>query len=191
LLSADWSRGQFGTRQVKIVTIPGHPSDLPGERDNGKSFLLVEMPARPAEKWAARVFLALAHARADIPPGIAAKYATARGNMQQVSYMAGLLGHLQFPEMEPLLDELMGCVSFLSSPGPPPVTRPLHDAGDVNDDIAEIATRQHLRAEVLDLHVGFFMPAAILHLIAVGSTMREISEPTSSNTPTSRRRSRR
>lgn len=176
-------------RQTKIITIPGVRSELPGERDNGKSFLLTEMAARPAEKWAAKAFLALAHSRADIPPGIAQRYASVRGDMRQVASIAGLLGHMHFPEIDPLLDELMTCVSFVVSPGPPPVTRLLHDASDVNDDIEEIATRQHLRSEVIDLHVGFLLPAAILHLIAVGSTMTEISEPSpSQSTRTSRRR---
>ena len=147
------------------------------------------MAARPAEKWAARAFLALAHSRADIPPGIAQRYASTRGDMRQVAAIAGLLGHMHFPEVEPLLDELMGCVAFLVNGGPPPVTRPLHDTGDMNDDIEEVATRQHLRSEVIDIHVGFSLPAAILHLIAVGSTMTEISEPTSPITKTSRRRS--
>ena len=150
------------------------------------------MAARPAEKWAARAFLALAHSRADIPPGIAQRYASARGDMRQIAAIAGLLGHMHFPEIEPLMDELLQCVAFVVNPGPPPVVRPLHDAGDANDDIEEVATRQHLRSEVIDIHVGFSLPAAILHLIAVGSTMTEISEPTtSSNMRTSRRPSQR
>lgn len=148
------------------------------------------MAARPAEKWIARAFLALAHSRADIPAGIAQRYANARGDLRQVAGIAGLLGHMSFAEIEPLLDELMGCVGFLVSAGPPAVTRALHDAGDANDDIEEIATRHRLRSEVIDLHVGFSLPAAILNLIAVGSTMTEMSEPTNSpGTRTSRRRS--
>ena len=42
-------------------------------------------------------------------------------------------------------------------------TRPIHDAGDDNDDIQEVATRHLLRSEVVDLHVGFLLPAAILY----------------------------
>jgi hypothetical protein len=164
-------------------------SEQPGERDCGKSFLLIEMPARVAEKWAARAFLALARSRADIPPGIAARYASVRGDMRQVAAVAGLLGHMNFPELDPLMDELMGCVSWLTSPGPPPVFRTLSDSGSGNDDVEEVATRQLLRSEVIDIHVGFSLPAAILHLIAVGSTMTEISTPTPSpSTRTSRRR---
>lgn len=190
MLSSDWTR-QYGSRKVKIVTIPGVRSEQPGQRDNGKSFLLVEMAARPAEKWANRAFLALAHSRADIPPGIAERYARVRGDMRQIEAIAGLLGHMHFPEIEPLMDELMGCVSFVINSGPPPVTRLLNDSGSVDDDVEEISTRQHLRAEVIDLHVGFSVPAAVILLISVGSTMTEISEPTSSSTRTSRRRSRR
>ena len=165
-------------------------SELPGERDNGKTFLLTEMAAKSAEKWAARTFLALAHSRADIPPNIAQRYASGRGDMRQIAAIAGLLGHMHFPEIEPLLDELMGCVTFVVSPGSPPVTRALHDAGDMNDDIEEVSTRQYLRSEVIDLHVGFLVPAAILHLISVGSTLGEISESSTPTTQTSPRRSR-
>lgn len=147
------------------------------------------MAARPAEKWAARAFLALAHSRADIPAGIARQYANTRGDMRQIAAIAGLLGHLQFPEIEPLMDELLGCITYLVDPGPPPVTRPLNMAGDVNDDIEETATLQRLRTEVIDIHVGFSLPAAVFNLIAVGSTMTEIStEPSSLSTRTSRRR---
>ena len=180
---------QYGSRQTKIVTIPGTRSENPGERDNGKSFLLIEMAARPAEKWAARAFLALSHAHADIPPGIMASYGKAKGDMRQVAEMAGLIGHMHFPELDPLMDELMGCISWLVDPGPPPVIRSINDSGTGNDDIEEVTTRQRLRSEVVDLHVGFLLPAAILNLIAVGSTMTEISpQVISSNTRMSRRR---
>lgn len=147
------------------------------------------MAARPAEKWAVRAFLALAHSRADIPPNIAQRYANAKGDMRQIAAIAGLLGHLHFPEIEPLMDELMQCISFLVDAGPPPVTRQIHDAGDGNDDIEEVATRQMLRAEVIGLHVNFSLPGAIFHLITLGSSLQDISEPTTSSTiRTSRRR---
>jgi hypothetical protein len=181
---------QYGSRQTKIVTIPGVRSEIPGERDNGKSFFLIEMATRPAEKWANRAFLALAHSRADIPPNIAARLSNARGDMRQIAAIAGLLGHIHFPEIEPLMDEIMGCVYWLTATGVPPLYRPINDGADGNDDIEEIATRQFLRAEVIDIHVGFSLPAAILHLIAVGSTITEITEETSPSTRTSRRRSR-
>lgn len=165
-------------------------------RDNGKSFFIKEMASRPAEKWAARAFLALAHSQVDLPPGIGRDLAGARGSMADIYRMSRLVGHLNFPELEPLLDELMGCVRFVvdeslaTSTAGAAGTRPIHDAGDDNDDIQEVATRHMLRAEVVDLHVGFFLPAMILNLIAAGSTLTEISMSTSPSTRTSRPGSR-
>lgn len=182
-------------RATRIVSIPGQPSDQPGSRDNGKSFFIEEMPSRRAEKWASRAFLALAESRVDLPPGIGERARRAKGNMQDVYNVRRLLANVSFPELEPLVDELMGCVSFLVNPKPDvngrPTVRPLHDAGDDNDDIQEIATRHFLRSEVIDLHVGFSgLPAAVLNLIAVGSTTREMTAPTTSpTTRTSRQRS--
>lgn len=178
-------------RKTKIVVIPGERSDEPGRRDGGKRFYVREMASRPAEKWAARAFLALAHSHVDLPAGIGRDLAKSRGSMAEIHRLATMVGHLSFPELEPLMDELMQCVRFVVDAGTdPPVTRAIHDAGDDNDDIQEVATRHMIRAEVIDLHVGFLLPAAILNLIAAGSMMTEISTSTSSGIPTSQRSSR-
>ena len=183
-------------RKHKVVTIPGAGSDEAGHRDDGKKFFVREMASRPAEKWAARAFLALAHSQTDIPASIGRDIKRSRGSMQEVYRLASLVGHLDFPELEPLLDEIMGCVKFVvdeglaTSTAGAQGTRPIHDAGDDNDDIQEVATRHVLRSEVIDLHVGFLLPAAILNLIAAGSTLTEISTSSSPTTQTSPPRSR-
>lgn len=131
-------------RKTQIVAIGPE-----GGRDAGKSFLLTEMAARPAEKWATRAFLALSRAGIDIPEDIA---------QQGIAGLAivgfKMLGGMSFQDAEPLLDEMMACVQFL----PNPATlqpRPLVDNGTEGDDIEEVQTRIRLRAEVFTLHTGF------------------------------------
>lgn len=178
-------------RRVKIVQITAEG------RDKGKKFLCVEMAAKPAEKWADRCFLALAASRVDLPAGLRTTNGSGRG-MRDVATLARLVGNIRFPDLEPLIDELMACVRFLPDAADRkyanpedarPFSIPLLDDGTESDHIEEVATRHLLRSEVLDLHVGFTLPAAILSLIAAGSTMTTTPE-TSSITPTSRQRSR-
>lgn len=158
-------------RKTKTITIPGELRDEPGFRDNGKTFLLTEMASRPAEKWADRAFLALAHSKADLPSG------RGRG-MAWIEQVQRLAGHIHFPELEPLMDEIMACVQRIE--GGTGFMRPLIDMGIEGDDIEEVATRHLLRSEVINLHVGFFLPAVILNWIAAGSTMTFIPEDQSS-----------
>lgn len=120
-------------------------------RDNGKCFVIKEMAALPAEKWAYRLIAALAHAGADVA-------------MIQGSGMAGLaaagiqaLPMLNFREVEPLMDEMLECVSFKPDPrNNPTFIRPLVLRGDDNDEIEEVTTLMRLRQEILDLHLRFF-----------------------------------
>lgn len=115
-------------------------------RDRGKSFLLTEMPASRAEKWALRALLLAAQSGADVPEAV-------RG-----AGMAGLavlgiqsvIGGVRFADAEPLLDEMMGCVQSVPDARRPDVVRVL-----IEDDIEEVATRVRLRAEVFALHVNF------------------------------------
>lgn len=156
-------------RKTRTVTITD-----PG-RDHGKVFLLTEMPARRAEKWAARALLALAKSGVDMPDDIRA------GGMAGIAIL-GLraLGSMDFADAEPLLDEMMKCVQIMPDPARPDIIRELVDHGTDGDDIEEVATRLHLRAEVYTLHVGFSMPGA---QSTPGSTT---PGSTSSSTPTSR-----
>lgn len=129
-------------RKTSIVTISEEG------RDFGKVFLLTEMPAAKAEKWAIRAVLAAAKSGLDMPEGI------------EQAGMAGIavlclqaLPHLNFYDAEPLLDEMFECVQCIPDAKIPNVVRPL-----IDDDIEEIKTRLRLRSEVLQLHVGFSIP---------------------------------
>jgi len=119
-------------------------------RDQGKVYFIKEMAASQAEKWAARAFLALAKSGVDIPDDI------------ENAGLAGIaalgikaLSGMTFAEAEPLLDEMIFCVSIIPDPVRPSVTRKL-----IEDDIEEIKTRLKLRAEVFKIHFDFFTSAA-------------------------------
>ena len=65
--------------------------------------------------------------------------------------------HVSFSEAEPLMNEMFACISFVPDEGIPP--RRL-----IEEDIEEIKTRIDLRAEVLELHTGFSITAALSKL---------------------------
>lgn len=132
-------------RKQSIVTLNDD------NRDKGKCFLVTEMAARVAEKWALRFMLALQRGGIEVPDELShlgfVGIASAIGSK--------MIGGLAPDEVEPLLDELMKCVQFMPNPGNPTLTRPLVDAGIEGDDIEEVATRVKLKLEVVALHVGF------------------------------------
>jgi len=119
-------------------------------RDKGKQFIITEMAARPAHKWATRALFALINGGADIPE-----------NVKEMG-MAGIaavglkaLNKISIDAAEPLLDELLMCVTVMPDPNKPQVIRALFD-----EDVEEPATYFKLQKEVLVLHMGFLQPAA-------------------------------
>jgi hypothetical protein len=119
-------------------------------RDKGKVYRLTEMPAARAEKWAIRAFLALANAGVEVPKDI--KDAGFAG----IAAMGlNALGSLRWPDAEPLLDEMMLCVSVCPNPDDRSVV-----TGIMPGSIEEIQTILRLRLEVFTLHTGFSLPAA-------------------------------
>ncbi|BCH11936.1 hypothetical protein MesoLj131c_61940 [Mesorhizobium sp. 131-3-5] len=115
-------------------------------RDEGKTFHIKEMPATRAEKWAMRALLAVARSGIDLPDDF-----TSMG-MQGIAIMGiKAITKIAFDEAEPLLDEMMECVTFKPNLENPAIVRPLFEG-----DIEEIATLIQLRQEVINLHIGFF-----------------------------------
>lgn len=139
-------------------------------RDRGKVFRLREMPASQAEKWAMRALMLAAKNGVDI--------GESEGLGMAGVAMLGVAAVMKasFYELEPLFDEMMGCITIKPDPNNPMVVRSL-----VEDDIEEVKTRIDLRREVLVLHMGFSP-------VAKGSTpsseAQEAQQP-SLNTPTS------
>lgn len=122
-------------------------------RDMGKVFSLTEMSAVAAEKWATRALFALGRNGVDVPDDL------------MTGGMAGLVAlgirtitSLAFEDAEPLLDEMMECVSFVPDPAKPEVLLPW---GLAQTQVEEVATLLRLRDEVVNLHVGFSIAAAI------------------------------
>lgn len=114
-------------------------------RDKGKVFLLTEMAASQAERWAMRAFLALARNGVELPDE-----AMQSGFAGIASYGLTLIGKLPYEDADVLMDEMFTCVQAIPDPARPSVTRAL-----VEDDIEEIGTRVKIRIEVFKLHADF------------------------------------
>lgn len=153
-------------RKKEIVVVPKI-----GGRDDGKMFLIDEMPAAQAEKWALRMFIALKGTSAAVPDDVA------RFGMVGVAIRglnAFLAADVRFQDIEPLLDEMITCVRIVRDARHPEVATAL-----MADDIEEVATRAWLRSEVLRIHTGFSMGDALSKLISA------VTSPDSQNTQTS------
>ena len=134
-------------RKTEIVQI----SDA--GRDYGKRFVITEMPALKAERWALRALLALSHAGVDIGED------AEKAGMAAIA-AAGLkaLHSLDFDEARPLLDEMWECVRVMPDPkNNPEFTRPLNRAEMEGDDIEELPTIWILRERIFRLHTDFFL----------------------------------
>jgi hypothetical protein len=120
-------------------------------RDKGKQFIITEMPALRAERWAFRALLALAHSGVELPAG------AADGGMAVLA-SAGLqaLNSLDFEEARPLLDEMWSCVQIVPDPKNPNIVRPLVIREADGDDIEELPTIFQLRERIFRLHTDFF-----------------------------------
>lgn len=114
-------------------------------RDKGKVFHLKEMPASKAEKWAMRALFALGKSNIDIPAGI-----ESMGWQGIATIGVQALMKMPFDDAEPLLDEMLECVTIKPDSNNPNIERKL-----VEDDIEEIRTRVDLRWKVINLHINF------------------------------------
>lgn len=137
----------MSTRKTAHVTI-----SEPG-RDLGKVFVLTEMSARQAERWAMRALLAAAKGGADFPEDV-----TSLGMQGMAIVGLRALSYLPFDEADALMEEMFGCIQIQPDPKQPNVVRPL-----IDDDIEEVRTRIFLRAEVFKLHVDFSKPGVPLN----------------------------
>ena len=118
---------------------------IEGGRDDGKTFLLTEMPADQAEQFAWKAISAAARGGLNVPAGMAG---SGFAGLAQMGF--NMLMSISFDDLQPLLYEMMQCVKLIPDPGKPSVTRPID-----REDIEEASTYFKLRAEVFKLHVGF------------------------------------
>lgn len=119
-------------------------------RDQGKVFVITEMPASKAESWAMRALLALMAGGVEVPDGFERM---GMAGMAEVGLKA--IAGLKWEVAEPLLAEMWECVQIMPDSGKPHVTRAL-----IEQDIEEVATRLKLRMEVWKLHTGFLKAVA-------------------------------
>lgn len=115
-------------------------------RDHGKAFVITEMPAMQAWKWGIKTLGAMTRGGAEIPGEI-----IKMGIIGVLALGVFRIGYIAWVELEPLLDELMTCVTFMPNPTQPEVTRPLFPG-----DVEEPETLNRLAQEVFALHTGFF-----------------------------------
>lgn len=116
-------------------------------RDKGKTFLITEMSASQAERWAMRAFLAMAQGGVEVPEEM-----VKAGFAGLAKYGLTMISKLPFDTADALMREMFECVTLKTDSG---FNRDL-----VEDDIEEIGTRLKLRLAVLELH-GTFSKAAV------------------------------
>lgn len=116
------------------------------DKENGMQFKITEMAAAQAERWAMRAIMAIMKSGMEELPDDFEKNGMA--GLAQLGIRA--ISGLDWSTAEPLLDEMMSCVTVIGDPSKPQITRPLLDS-----DIEEVQTRLKLRLEVLKLHVDF------------------------------------
>lgn len=149
-------------RKITTVKVPAWE----GNRDAGKVFKITEMPSDQGEKWAIRALLLLSGSGGRIPDELAGRGMEA---IAIVGINIFLQGVIRFPELEPLLDEMMSCVQIIRDPKArdKATGQPVSTGLVSPDDIEEVRTRAWLRSEVLNLHLGFSPAAALSKLISV------------------------
>ena len=112
-------------------------------RDEARVYRITEMSAFKAEKWAIRALWVIASKSVDLPEVFDnAPFA------EFVKVGLSALFKVDYSDAEPLLDEMMTCVSLVTQAG----VRPLIMA----DDFEDLRTIIKLRKEIFALHTDFF-----------------------------------
>lgn len=130
-----------------------------GGRDAGRHFLISEMSAMRAEKWGLKFMNAVKGTAGFIPDEVA------RLGIVGIAIRglnAILMSDIDFDKVEPLLDEMLGCVTIIRDRAHPEVDTPL-----LESDIFEVRTIGLLRSEVLRIHTGFSLTDALSALASV------------------------
>jgi hypothetical protein len=122
-----------------------------GGRDDGKMFVITEMPARPAYRWALRALFALMNSGVEVPEDI-----QAAGMAAIAALGIKALGNASFAAMEPLLDEMLACVSFVPDPSKSDIR-----LNDIERHIEDAKTFFTLQKETVTLHLAPFMQGVV------------------------------
>lgn len=146
------------TRKVMPLTITAEG------RDKGKTFILHEMPSDQGERWFIRLVLALANAGAKVPEEIlfagAAGFAELLPTLRNSLVVAIRAAQgLDYKELSALLDEMTPYIKWQPPGMPAPPEQNIFPGN--NSQIEEVATWFKLRFELIQLHVGFSLAAAV------------------------------
>lgn len=162
-------------RKTEVVVVPAEW----GGRDANKCFLITEMSAAEAEKWAWRLALCVKGTAAQIPESIAGLGMIAVAVRGINSFFAH---DVDEKKLLGLFDEMMVCVQVVRDPRAidgttgRPVATPIVSA----DDIEEVRTIMWLRSEVLRVHTNFsFIDAALAWIAKANKLMASSDTPTS------------
>jgi hypothetical protein len=134
-------------------------------RDKGRKYLLTEMPALQAERWARHAIMAMNREDLDIQSEIAAlgMFGFILGGMQA---LAG--GNV--PAVDELMDQMLRQIQIVEEH----VTRPMQAEGDV----WEVLTLKTLRQELIELHMGFTFAELVSMLKATSAPTPQDSQTT-------------
>lgn len=119
-------------------------------RDKGKTFILTEMPAIAGERWATQALSLMSNAGQTVPRG-----AADAGMAGLATVALGALPSLKALQ-DPSLDAWWDTVQYQHAPNQMP--QKLFPGAACQ--IEEISTVGQLRMKVLEMHVGFFLPAS-------------------------------
>ena len=131
-------------------------------RDNGKSFLVAEMPVTKADKWANTALLAMMRGGVDVGgvnfdligntlmPSDAPKIDVSGGMLELARISIAGLGNVTETVGQSLLDQLIeDCVQVVPTGG---AARPMLS---IDDEIEDLKTLWTLRKEAFILHIDF------------------------------------
>ena len=126
--------------------------EIKGGRDDGKLFKVTELPPMRSYKWVLRAIKMLASSGIELPHGT---------ESLGIAGLAGidfkeLASNIDWNELEPLLDELMVCVTRIPNPDDQTIARPV-----IASDIEDALTFAKLQQEAFFIHVNFYPPASV------------------------------
>lgn len=168
----------YADRRVEIVPAPTAPWV---GRDAGKTFLITEWSARRAEKWAWGISFALKGSSSEIPLEVARLGIVGVG-IRLLNVV--LKADVQYAAIEPFMSELIDeCVKIVRDPKQVdkatglPIATPMLDG-----DIAEVATLQWLRSEVIRVHTNFSVFDSLSGLLSLMKSWKPSGEPSNIET---------
>lgn len=137
-------------RVIESLTVPGERTEMHGQRDNGKTFILTEMDAYSGQKWAIKALQVLGSGGLHVDPE------RLQGGMAALAtYAFTALLRADSDRVQGILDELLVCAKYKHADGVPLqaiIPGP-------KCPVEEITTFWLLYRKLFELHTGFSMPA--------------------------------